>query len=489
MSGSTSQPLVGYPGLVWGTCWQAMSWLSNLLAAPSASSVTIAAGAAATYATLRNGSNAVAAYQTAAALAVESANLIAISEMALSLDSITQQYFIARVNSTTAAASGIAALPPPAAPFAASGLLAAGQPAIADPMFLEWCMGFSAETSPTTFTYPATSPPPSTLPGYAALEATSWVNVANAVQVVEGAPYVDYRYDAAVRTYRTSNRIATILGQFQSGLFAAPVSGAWNTAAALPAILLSAASLMSAPNALGQQQASVVRYDLNAISLALSQLLLSLRSPNTAAPGLATLAIGQSLQDLAAISTGNFENWSAIAALNGISPPYPGATVSGLAAAGAQLLLPITSGAYVPGAPVPSYFTNILGTDWDFGPINGNQPPWLGDIPLITGYNNFARAIGRRIQTPLGTLIYHPTYGCRIPPEVGAVQGAGEAPKLRQYGDAAVKADPRTGSIVTSIATVNPGFLATYAASILPIGPGTQAQSINETISPLPVRS
>jgi len=265
----------------------------------------------------------------------------------------------------------------------------------------------------------------------------------------------------------------------------APPPGPWNTAVALPSIMLAAASLNAAPATLSNQQCAVIRYALNASASSLAQLLLSLRSPAVAVPGLATLRIGESLQDLATRTTGDFENWPAIAALNALSPPYPGMSNTTLALKGAALLLPPASGTVVAGGPAPSYFANVLGTDWDFGPINGPMPPWIGDIPLITGYLNFARAIGRRLQTTLGTLIYHPSYGSRIPPEVGAVQGIDEAPRLRQYGDSAITLDPRTGSILSSIATTQPGWLATYSAVVQPIGPGSNAVSVNETLSPL----
>jgi hypothetical protein len=405
--------------------------------------------------------------------------------MALTLDPLTTAYVNARIEATTAAASGVLALLPSIKPYAASGYLAAGRPAIADPGFLEWGMTFNAESAPTA------------LPTSGVLKCAyngvlpAWQNVINAIQVVEGVPFLDYRYDTAVRTWRVSNLVAQKLNDFYSGNYPnyslnAAGELAWNNAVAYPSIMMAAAVIMSAPNSLGQQQASVVRYVLDNVVLTLSQLLLSLRSPTASIPNFATLNIGQSLQDLAARQTGNFENWIAIANLNGISPPYPGASNTAMALKGAQLLLPATSGVTASGAPVPSYEANILGTDWDFGPINGNLPPWLGDIPLITGYLNFSRAIGRRLQTPLNALIYHSKYGSRIPPEVGAVQGANEAARLARLGDSAVQADPRTGSIVRSKATTQPGFLATYEASIQPIGPGATPVNVNETISPLP---
>ena len=480
----SAAPFVGYPGRVWATCYQSMAWLSNILAGGAANASTVANATLVTYATLRNGSNAVAAYQTAQALTNESANLIAVQNMALPLDALTAAYTAARIASLTAAASGIAVLPPAVNPANVATLLAAGSPAVADPKFLEWCMGFQAETPPAAL---ATSG----LLACAQQEATAWSTLAYRVQVAEGAAFTDYRYDAALRTWRVSNLVASTMAQFQSGPFTTSSPSLvqnWNGAAALPAILLAAASLTSAPATLAIQQANVIRYALNNTALALTQLMLSLRAPNGSnAPNLATLRAGESLQDVAARTTGDFENWQTIAALNGIAPPYPGAANQTLALSGnGQLLLPTPGSTLIAGAPVPSYAANVLGTDWDFGPINGTPPDWTGDIPLITGDLNYARAIGRRIQTPLGGLVYHSDYGSRIPDEVGAVQGDDEAPKLAQFARAAVVSDPRTGYVVSSTATTEPGFLATVSVAVQPIGPGSTPVIVNETISPLP---
>ncbi len=480
---SSAAPFVGYPGRVWATCYQSMSWLSAVLAGGSAAPNAAAAGALVTYATLRNGSAAVAAYQAATALTNEASNLIAVQNMALPLNTSTRAYMNARIDATSAAASGIAALPPAVNPSAAPGLLIAGSPAIAYPGYLEWCMGFQAETTPAALAV-------SGLLSCAQQEAASWLNVVNAVQVAEGAAFTDYRYDAAVRTWRTSNLIATMLGQFQSGPFdtASPsLAQNWNGVVALPTILLVASSLTSAPATLATQQANTIRFALNSVANSLSQLLLSLRAPAASAPSLATLRAGESLQDVAARTTGNFENWSAIAALNGITAPYPGASNQTLALSGnAQMLLPSVAGTTAtPDTPVPSYAANVLGTDWDFGPINGSVPAWTGDVPLITGYFNFARAIGRRLQTPLGALLYHTGYGSRLPAEVGAIQGSDEASKLAQFGKAAAIADPRTGSVVSAQASVEPGFEANVSLAVQPIGPGSTPVVVNETISPL----
>jgi len=65
---------------------------------------------------------------------------------------------------------------------------------------------------------------------------------------------------------------------------------------------------------------------------------------------------------------GNFEQWTQIAALNGLSEPWTGTTN---AMPGDQLLIPTATGVAPPvGLPIPSYNNNVLGVDWYFGKSN-----------------------------------------------------------------------------------------------------------------------
>lgn len=504
---SASGPFTGYPGRIWATCWQSMTWLNNLLNGGAVAIDTIDDPTAAVLATLVNAVRNLEAWQTGAVLTIEAQNMAAIGALALPLDTATQTYFDNRLAALSAAATAISALPQEADPFDAVALLVAGSPAIRDPFFLEWCISFSGETSPS-----------GSLPISAIPAAQAWLTIANAIFVLQGANPTS-AYDTAARQFRCATVVATTLNQTTSGSYVgnetvvqfplrdnlgnilhddqgnilytvAPgaVDYEWSQVVGLPTILLDAASLMSNPASLVAQQCGVIRYALNFQIAKLSLLLLSLRSHNVTQSQTAQLRDTESLLDLGSRINGDFETWQAIALLNGIQPPYPGPTNTALAASGKPLF---TSGSGIlpdPDAQRPTYAANVLGTDYDFGPINGVQPTWLGDIPLITGYLNFARAIGRRLQTPLGSLIYHFDYGCRIPPEVGAVQSIDEAKRLNQYGRSAIFSDPRTGSILRSEATTQPGFLATFSAAIQPVGPGDNPNpvAVNETIGATP---
>jgi hypothetical protein len=503
----TEAPWIGYPAQVWATCWQALNWLApklsgtvNLTDDPSLN----------VFRTLLHGVHAIDAWQTAAVLSNETLNMTTIEALNLNLDSTTQAYFTTRIGGINSAAAGIAALVPPANPFTAISLLNQGEPAIADPGFIEWGMNFAGESPPLG----------ADLNSGADAMSLAWLAVTNAILTLQG-DNLTTAYDTAARQYRCCAVIGNDIDTLQSGPFNAATtmttgdqltdsagnplfdsSGAplfatglainsysWSQIIGLPVILLDAASLSSSPATLEAQQSMVIRNLLLVQMNNLANLLLALRQHNVVQPIIAELRNAESLADLANRTTSNFENWTAIAALNSLQPPYPGPTNQAIALSGRQLF--VTNGLVAPGVlPDPddkhaTYANNVLGTDWDWGPINGSQPVWNGDISLITGYYNFARSIGRRLQTPLGALIYHFTYGCRIPPEVGAIQSIDEASRLNQYGRSAIFADPRTGQILQSQATTQPGFLATFSATIAPVGPNTSSSVVvNETIGP-----
>lgn len=489
---ANSTTFFGYPGQVWQVCYQALSWLSGQLQGGAAPAIQQASATLTVFQTLRNGVNAVAAWQTGAALQAEVQNLIAVEALPITLDPTTTIYFTDRITGITNAATGISALPQPVSVTNVIALLSAGTPAVPDPGYLEWCMTFGGEPLPTGISV-------NNLLAGAAGMVTAWQTVASTIAVFQGSSPTQ-AYDTAARMARTSLVISNMLASFTSAppFAVATTNGAlWNQVVALPTILLDAASLTGTPNSLQNQQCGVIRFALLTMVFSLARFLLSLRRPVLEQVNLAGVRAGDSLMDIAARVLGDFEQWSAIAALNGLAPPYPGQDNGALV--GKQVLLPSSTGTIVSGAAVPTYAANVLGTDYDFGPINTGiqvtglttapippSPPWTGDIQVITGLLNFARAIGRRLQTPVGSLIYHPTYGSRIPPEVGAIASLNEAQRLAAFGVSAIAADPRTGNILQPTAQLLPGFAATFQALVQPISPNSQAVLINETISTLP---
>lgn len=504
-----SHNYAGYPAQVWATCYQSMTWLANLITTNIANVSAIYGPTNLVFDTLLNGVHAIDAWQAGNTLAVEAQNMIAIEALPISIDTVSQNYFTSRVEALNDAFPEILALVPTVNPFKASANLSNGQPAIAYPGFIEWAMTFQGEVPPFGISLPSGGD-----------EVTqAWLNITNAINVLQGTALTS-AYDTAARQYRCSAVVASVLDSLVSGPFSPSIlleanqiplydsagnplldsagnpiftsgetlsSLAWNQTVAIPTYLLDVASFASAPATFGAQQSAVIRYALISQLQSLANLLLALRIHTVTQPTTATLRNTESLADLAARTTGNFENWTTLANLNEIQPPYPGPSNQTLALQGKQLFTSKTPGILPdPDSSGVSYLINVLGADWDWGPINGTQPPWTGDINIITGYYNFARSIGRRLQTPLGALIYHKNYGDRIPGEVGAIQSADEAARLLQYGRSAILSDPRTGLILSSQASTQPGFLANFSAIIQPIGGATQPVQINEVIGGRP---
>jgi hypothetical protein len=223
------------------------------------------------------------------------------------------------------------------------------------------------------------------------------------------------------------------------------------------------------------------------IAAQIENFLLILRKPQTSQINLTTVLVGETLMDIAARTLGNFELWPQIAALNNLIPPYTGSVGgSGIAAWGSQIVLPNSNTAQSATGSEPSYLSNFLGVDMYVGPINGSMPPWAGDFQTIAGYANLAWAVGRRLQTTLGTLIYHSGYGSRIPPEVGNIQTNQTAARITAFGKSAILSDPRVQSVIQASSALLPLGEIAFQAKIQPAGFGTNPVLVNETISPLP---
>lgn len=473
----TERPFSGYPGQVWTTCYQALTWLENILTTTSiGESTPIANQVLCVYNLLRQGSISIAAWQAGVGLGQEVVNLTGISSLPITLDPVTAGYFNTRVATVSLAAQGISALPPPPNPIKVVGQLVAGNSSMLTSGYLEYCMNFTGEPLPAGITA-------ATLGAYATAVATAWLNVMNAVMAYQGNIPTS-AYDTASRMYRSAALVATVINQLQSGPFASANINNWNNLVALPAILLDAMTIATSPALLQAQQACTIRYILDTTADSLAVFLAAIQTTISTQATTATLSNTNTLQDLASRQTGDFENWIAIAKENNLLPPYPGPTNQAIALSGQQLYLPgsgVTIGAT--GTP-PSYPDSVMGVDINYGPFTGPQPAWSGDLPIIKGLLNFNAAIGRRLQTPLGSLIYHTNYGSRIPGEVGAIQSENEAGRLAAFGSQSILADPRTARIISLMATVQPGFLATFSATIQPIGPGASPLQLTTSVTP-----
>lgn len=472
-----TEPFLGYPGAVWATCSAALNYLSDQL--PVVDLVTAEQLATATLETVLNGLDAINASTMLGAWQAETVNLQAVQALPFSTDGTS----LAILNTRSATfASGAASLQAiiPVPPFAnVADSLSTGVAAIPDFGFLEFYMAFNIEAAPAGLST-------ANFVTQAAAISTAFANVQTAIRILQGS-HLTQAYDTAGRIASGTLAAANLIGSLTSGPLATNIDlkYTWNQLAVMPSMTIDSSILRSAPYSLTIQQQITLRNLMLTIAAQLATFLLVLRQPTATQVNVATLGVGQTLMDLAANVLGDFEQWQAIATLNGLQPPYVGPqSAPGIAGYGTQLLMPTGSSAPSAIGTSPSYFANFLGIDWDFGPINGVMAPWSGDFQMIAGYQNFARALGRRLQTTLGTLIYHQNYGSRIPPEVGAIETSQEAGYIASFGKSAILSDPRTAAVLSATAAQTPNFGVAFTGLVLPGGFGSRPVEVNEVISP-----
>jgi hypothetical protein len=475
MSGTISgSGFTGYPNQIFQVCALSLSWLQEQIT--SSSPAATAQQTINVFDTLRYAQQIIAAWQTANAWQTEFTLLQQVQAMPLTIDATASATFIGRINALTSAIPALNALLPIPALSTVVPMLQAGNLPLAYPGILEFYMGFEYETPPVGYATADTA-------AYAAQSAADWASIANAVLTYQSYAGLTQAYDEAARSGAAMNEISSTINAlaetpFMSTFADVPAADAayiWNQNVTVPALLFSASSIYGAPSTYFNQMCGVIRYVLGVAISSLALYIMSLRQPQFGQANTGVLLGGDSLMDFAARNTGNFEQWTQIAALNGLSAPWVGLPNS---EPGANLLIPTTTGtAPATGLPTPSYAENVLGTDWNFGPMKTAIQAWTGDIPTISGSSNLRAALSRRIMTTLGTLIYHSTYGSRLPPMVGEVQDTTTANLVTAFGKSAILSDPRVQAVLSASTTLNSnGYgVDAFQADVQPIGTSGQS--------------
>jgi hypothetical protein len=464
---------LGYSGQVWRALYSGLQAYSNLVAT-STSTSDMATASEVMLQSLFNGVQAINAADLVSSWTNESQQLASILTQPLTIDPASLSIVTARLAAYEAGLVALAPLVPQPSTFSASG-----QPIIPDMNLLGFYAGFDYETAPSGLTQ-------ANFVMQAQFVGTAFTNLANALSVLQGAR-LNQQYDIATREALVCTIVGAQLGQLDQPVAANFVDmNAWNQIVALPAMAAVGSMLSSAPFRQYGQQGAVIRYALLSFAQQISQFILILAKPQTAQINVTTLRNDESLMDVAARTLNDFEQWQAIAALNGLQPPYVGpVSQPGIAGWGTQLILPAPGTQLSSIGAVPSYEANFLGTDIYFGPLSGTMPTWTGDYALITGYQNLAWALSRRILTTLNTLIYEQDYGSRIPPEVGSIETAIEAKRIAAFGESALLSDPRVNSVQNVQASGTAG-LVQFSADVVPNGFGAALTSVNEVITNLP---
>ncbi|MDE2233358.1 MAG: hypothetical protein KGJ90_04590 [Patescibacteria group bacterium] len=470
----------GYSSIIWQTIYATLVYYQDqfLNSDVTASAVEVASDGM--LISLLNAVDLINANDTALAWSSESNQLLAIEGLPIVLAPADAN---ALVNRQKAYASASSALYKkiPSTPYGQSSDISNGVAVIPDVGLLTFYQNFEYETPPTGLSS-------TNFAATASGIGDSFINIANAIQFLQGTTLTQL-YDVATRQALTAYGAADPILNFTSGSVSSklPLSQSWNQIVTLPAMAMEASMTSTSPNLFGNQQDMVIRYAMLTLATQIENFLLSLAKPQFTSIEQATIMVGDTLMDIAARELGDFELWPQIATLNNLFPPYVGPnTLPGVAGWGTQIILPGPNVSQSAIGTPPSYLNNFLGIDLYIGPINGEMPIWTGDFQTIAGYNNLAWALGRRLQTTLGTLIYHSDFGSRIPPEVGNVQTSASATRIAAFGKSALLSDPRVSSVGSPTSTLSGPNQITFNGQVIPSGFNSNPVIINEVISPLP---
>ena len=465
----------GYPGQVWANVYGALNIFNNALSFTS-TPFTVLPLAEAVLQTALNGLNALTANRLANSWQGTSVSMANISSLPLTLSPTDVTYFQNRLNSFTAAASGIIPCVPLIPMTGVAAALSAGNPSISASLdILTFFQSFNVEPAPSGLVN-------TNLPVYAAQSTQAFYDISGAINTLPNGD--TYLLDIAQHIGGTNSEFTDFVGEFYQFLSPTPQM-LWNQMFVLPTLLMFADWATSAPNTLAAQQDMLIRYLIITIINQLNQFIMTASRPVNAPSPQVPVFVNDSLMDIAARGLGNYEQWTQIATLNNLQPPYiarNASQASGIAGWGGSLALPVPGSTPVSGV-APNYLTNFLGVDLYFGPLNGAMPQWTGDFQVIGGYNNLRWALGRRLQTTYGTLIYHSDYGSKIPPEIGQVQTAQTASYIAAFGRSALASDPRVASVPTATATLVSAGTIQFNGAVIPNGFGSTPVSVNEVIT------
>lgn len=472
-------PFIGYSSNIWAAVANTLTYyldqIDDNTVPADAISLTDAV-----FETLLNGLQAINANTLVQTWRGEAINLQAIQALPISISADDAAILNNRTAAFLAAPEALAPLlpQPPFPPPAQS--VAKGSALIPDMDLLGFYQGFNFETPPVGTTM-------SNMIANAANVSDAFGRIATAIQILQGAQLTS-AYDVATRQQQVSAVAAGILADLTASPLSAlnSVTQTWNEVVTLPAMSMDAALLGTIPFSYQAQQNGVIRNTILVVAAQLALFILTLRKPLLSQISLATVRVGDNLMDIANRNLGDYEQWRQIAIANGLQPPWIGPNaipVSGVAGWGQQILMPTPGTSGSSAGVAPSYQFNFLGIDLYIGPINGDMPTWSGDFQTISGYKNLAWAVGRRLQTTLGTLIYHPDYGSRIPPEVGQIQNLDTAELITSYAVSAILSDPRVQAVLSASSRLLPNGLVAFQGQVQPAGFGTST-GINEVIGP-----
>ena len=469
--------VTGYVASIWNAAFASLTYANATLSTLGTTTELVLAEALGE--TLRNGRDSIDANQLGSAASSSFAILGPTLAVSSGLDPITLSFIQNRIQALQTFALALRTLQP--VPVATpSAALAAGNPAIADPLLLEYFVGFLSETPPAGLTIANFS-------AQAQAEADAWTAYAAAlIGLVSNQAIDEINYMGAA-----SQEAATAISNVSLSIFT-NLTTAWNQMVALPSLTRYSSSGANDPTSAFAQQAAVIRYLLGECLYQTYVLIVNIRQVVPSVVSTITVRNNDTLMAIAARALGDYTQWQTIAQINNLIPPYI-AQVSGpgIAGWGQRIYLPTSSFSATTASDTTvtpaAYEATFLGTDFYYGsPINGDMLPWTGDILTISSYQNLAFSLGRRLQTTLGSLLYHNDFGSRIPPEIGNVTTSDTAGHLAAFAQSALASDARVAQVLSATATVLTSWAIVVQGTVLPKGlTGNAGVEVNATLSPV----
>ncbi|WP_288075265.1 hypothetical protein [Pseudomonas sp.] len=169
---------------------------------------------------------------------------------------------------------------------------------------------------------------------------------------------------------------------------------------------------------------------------------------------LAETHAGDTLQRVAAREMGDANRWPELVWINNLTSPYltdiPAEASTTVLLTGSMIRIPAPTGINTDATERAQVYERDCKMVKRRLTDDGN-----GDFAVVAGTDNLTQQLKHRIVTPRGQLVRHADYGCLVWLLQGKVAGPTANLLGAQYVKAAVQADYRVSSVISSTAEVD----------------------------------
>lgn len=169
---------------------------------------------------------------------------------------------------------------------------------------------------------------------------------------------------------------------------------------------------------------------------------------------LAETHAGDTLQRVAAREMGDANRWPELVWINNLASPYltdiPAEASTTVLLTGSMIRIPAPTGINTDATERAQVYERDCKMVKRRLTDDGN-----GDIAVVSGTDNLTQQLKHRIVTPRGQLVRHADYGCLVWLLQGKVGGPTAGLLGAQYVKAALQADYRVSSVISSTAEVD----------------------------------